>query len=89
MKTHLIAVTPEEVLSADVLVWVFRLVLERGAVRDVLPMLVPKTPGVDAGDDCGGDHHAVHSVSCATRIDRRPRHRLFEGRARRSAWEAY
>jgi hypothetical protein len=57
--THLVTVSPEVVLGPDVLEGVLGLVLERGAVRDVLPVLGPEPVGVDAGEDDAGDHNAV------------------------------
>lgn len=59
MRTYLVSVSPKEVLGADVLEGVLDALLERGHVRDVLPVLGPQTPGVDAGDAEGGDHNAV------------------------------
>jgi hypothetical protein len=61
--THLVAVSPEVVLGPDVLEGVLGLVLEGGAVRDVLPVLGPEPVGVDAGEDDGGDHDAAVGVS--------------------------
>merc|ERR1712096_150567 len=52
----LVTVSPEVVLGPDVLEGVLGLVLEGGAVRDVLPVLGPEPVGVDAGEDDGGDH---------------------------------
>lgn len=57
--THLVTISPEVVLGPDVLEGVLGLVLERGAVSDVLPVLGPKPVGVDTGKDDGGDHDAV------------------------------
>jgi hypothetical protein len=62
-RTHLVAVSPEVVLGPDVLEGVLGLVLEGGAVRDVLPVLGPEPVGVDAGEDDGGDHDAAVGVS--------------------------
>lgn len=62
--THLVTVSPEVVLGPDVLEGVLGLVLEGGAVRDVLPVLGPEPVGVDAGEDDGGDHDAAVGVSC-------------------------
>jgi hypothetical protein len=61
--THLVTVSPEVVLGPDVLEGVLGLVLERGAVRDMLPVLGPEPVGVDAGEDDAGDHDAVQEVS--------------------------
>jgi hypothetical protein len=61
--THLVTVSPEVVLGPDVLEGVLGLVLERGAVRDVLPVLGPEPVGVDTGEDDAGDHDAVGQVS--------------------------
>jgi hypothetical protein len=58
-KSYLITVSPEVVLGPDVLERVLGLVLERGAVRDVLPVLGPEPVCVDTGEDDGGDHNAV------------------------------
>ena len=58
---YLVSVTPEEVLGPDVLVRVLRELFAWGLVGLVLPVLVPKAPGVDTGDaegrddDTGGD----------------------------------
>lgn len=52
---YLIAITPEEVLGADVLVRVLRLLGSRGFVGLVLPMSIPSKLSVDAGDDEAGD----------------------------------
>jgi hypothetical protein len=59
MKAYLVSISPEEVLGADVLEGVLDALLERGHVRDVLPVLGPQTPGVDAGDAEGRNHNAV------------------------------
>ena len=56
---HLVTVTPEEVLGADVLVGELGLLLLRGLVGLVLPVLEPETVGVDTGDDDGGNDDAV------------------------------
>jgi hypothetical protein len=57
--TYLVSVSPEEVLGADVHERVFGALLERGHVGDVLPVVVPQTPGVDAGNAEGGNDDAV------------------------------
>lgn len=49
--THLISVTPKEVLCPDVHVRVLCLLVERRLMRLVLPMLVPQAPCVDGGKD--------------------------------------
>lgn len=48
-RTDLIAVSPGEVLSSDVLVGVLDALLQRRHVRPVLPVLLPEDPGVDTG----------------------------------------
>lgn len=63
LQSGLVAVTPEEVLGADVLVRVLGALLERREVRPVLPMLIPKVVGVDRGQSESGDDGAVGSVS--------------------------
>lgn len=45
--THLVTVSPGEVLHTDVLVGVLGTLLERGHVRPVFPVLSPKVVGVD------------------------------------------
>lgn len=52
--THLVTITPEEVLGPDVLVRVLGLLLQTGAVREVLPMLIPQVVGVDRTEDQDG-----------------------------------
>jgi hypothetical protein len=54
---YLVAITPEEVLGADVLVRVLRLV-RGGFVGLVLPMGVPSKLGVNASDDEAGNGDA-------------------------------
>lgn len=51
IETHLVTVTPGEVLHTDVLVGVLGTLLERGHVLPVLPVLVPEVVGVDAAAD--------------------------------------
>jgi len=58
-KTDLVTVSPEVVLGPDVLEGVLGLVLESGAVCDVLPVLGPEPVGIDTGEDDGRDHNAV------------------------------
>lgn len=55
-ETHLVTISPGEVLAADVLVGVLSTLLQRGHVVPVLPVLVPQVVGVqttanEAGDD--------------------------------------
>ena len=49
--THLVSITPEEVLCPDIHVRVLCLLVERRLMRLVLPMLVPQAPCVDGGKD--------------------------------------
>lgn len=53
--TYLIPVSPKEVLRPDVLIRVLDDFIQRRIVLFVLPVLVPQAPGIDAGDDQGGD----------------------------------
>lgn len=54
--TYLVAVAPEVVLGADVLVVVFDALLHGRGVGGVLPVLVPEPVGVGAREDqAGGD----------------------------------
>lgn len=57
--TDLVTISPEVVLGPDVLEGVLGLVLESGAVGDVLPVLGPEPVCVDTGEDDGGDHDAI------------------------------
>jgi hypothetical protein len=59
MWTYLVSVSPEEVLCADVHERVLDALLERRSVGNVLPVVVPQTPSVDAGDAKGGDDNAT------------------------------
>jgi hypothetical protein len=56
---HLVTVTPEVVLGANVLVRVFGLLGLWGHVGLVLPVLQPQTVGVDACEDEARNHDAV------------------------------
>jgi hypothetical protein len=86
--THLVTVSPEEVLGADVLEWVLGLLLKRRAVGNVLPVLVPQTPCVDAGEDERRDNDAVGVISCCSfgavmaRVVRGVRHTRWKACAR-------
>lgn len=51
---HLVTISPGEVLHTDVLVRVLGALLERGLVLPVLPVLLPKVPGVDTGQNQAG-----------------------------------
>lgn len=55
---HLVTVTPEEVLGAEVLVRVLGTLLKRGHVRNVLPVLVPQPIRVGASDGESGNDDA-------------------------------
>lgn len=66
-STYLVTVSPEEVLGTNVLVWILGLVLKCWTVCNVLPVLVPKTPGVYTGNDGGWDHHTARIVSFVVR----------------------
>ena len=59
MSAHLVTVTPEVVLGADVLVGVFGLLGLGGHVGLVLPVLEPQAVGVDTTEDDRGDDDAV------------------------------
>ena len=59
MSAHLVTVTPEVVLGADVLVGVFGLLGLGRHVGLVLPMLEPQAVGVDTTEDDRGDDDAV------------------------------
>jgi hypothetical protein len=58
-EQSLVAVAPEEVLCADVLIGIFNTLFQRRHVFPVLPMLIPQVVGVDAAEDQGGDDDAV------------------------------
>lgn len=58
-QAHLVTVTPEEVLGADVLVGVLGQLGSRGLVGLVLPVLEPQAVGVDTAEDDRGDDDAV------------------------------
>jgi len=58
-SAHLVTVTPEVVLGADVLVGVLGLLGLGGHVGLVLPVLEPQTVGVDTTEDDRGDDDAV------------------------------
>jgi hypothetical protein len=60
--THLVTVTPGEVLHTDVLVGVLGALLQRRHVVPVLPVLVPQVVGVKATADQAGDNSAVQSI---------------------------
>lgn len=55
---HLVTVTPEEVLGAEVLVGVLGALLKRGRVGLVLPVLAPQPVGVGARDGESGNDDA-------------------------------
>lgn len=67
-QTHLVTISPEEVLGADVLVWVLWALLKRWLVGLVLPVLGPQTPGVDAGNADGWDDDAAEDVRCNSNL---------------------
>ena len=73
----LVAVTPEEVLGANVLVRVLGTLLERRHVGPVLPVLLVEVVRVDGGDDQARDCSAATFVSppcvcvCVMRVDMR------------------
>ena len=58
-RTHLVTVTPEEVLGADVLVRVLDALLEWWEVLPVLPMLIPQVIGVETAKGKDGDDDAA------------------------------
>lgn len=60
LQKSLVSVSPEEVLGADILVWVLRAFLQWLSVCPVLPMLVPEVVGVDTGNDQARDHSTVN-----------------------------
>lgn len=60
---HLVTVTPEEVLGADVLVGVLGSLGLGRKVGLVLPVLNPQTVGVDTTEDDRGDDDAVFQDS--------------------------
>lgn len=57
--THLISITPVEVLGSDVLVWVFGSLLQRLHVLPVGPMLIPQDICVGTGNEQRWDSHAA------------------------------
>jgi hypothetical protein len=59
VQQRLIPITPGIILGPDVLIGILDALLQGRHVLPVLPMLVPEIPGVDAGEDDAGDHHAV------------------------------
>jgi hypothetical protein len=69
-STHLVTVTPEEVLGSEVLVWVLWALLKWGHVLPVRPMLVPESVGVGTGDQHARNNGAMpgqsRSSSCST-----------------------
>ena len=60
LQESLVSVSPEEVLGADILVWVLRAFLQWLSVSPVFPMLVPEVVGVDTGNDQAWDHSTVN-----------------------------
>lgn len=66
---HLVTVTPEEVLGADVLVGVLGSLRLGGKVGLVLPVLEPQTVGVDTTEDDRGDDNAVLQDSRSELLD--------------------
>lgn len=58
-----VTIAPEEVLGADVLIWVLWLLLDGGVMGDVLPVLSPEVVGVDGGDDQGGDDNVDRELA--------------------------
>lgn len=56
--THLVTITPGEVLCPNVLVWVLGLLLKRWSMGNMLPMLGPEAVCIDAGDHEGGNDDA-------------------------------
>ena len=54
LQKRFVAVAPEEVLDANVLIRILGALLKRRHVRPVLPMLIPEIPGIDAGQNHGG-----------------------------------
>lgn len=55
---HLVTITPEEVLGAEVLVGVLGALLKRGRVGLVLPVLAPQPIGVGGRDGESGKDDA-------------------------------
>lgn len=62
-ETHLITITPREVLDTDILVGVFRTLLKRRHVAPMLPVLVPLGVNEVAATDQGRDDSTRKSVS--------------------------
>lgn len=57
--THLVTITPGEILRANVLVWVFDTFLQRRHVAPVLPVLDPEIVCVDSTKDQTWNDSAV------------------------------
>ncbi len=57
-KAHLVSIAPLIVLGANVLVWVLGALLQRRHVVPVLPVSLPKVPGVGTRESQGGDDGA-------------------------------
>ena len=63
---HLVSITPEVVLGADVLVWVLGSLLQRLHVLPMRPMLVPQVVRIDAGDYQSWNRHAIEVSSASS-----------------------
>jgi hypothetical protein len=57
-QQRLVAIAPEKVLGANILVRILGPLFQRRHMLPVLPMLVPQIVGVEAGDGEGGDDDA-------------------------------
>lgn len=66
---HLVTVTPEEILGANVLVGVLGALRLGGKVGNVLPVLLPQAVGVDTTEDDRGDDDAVSQDSRSEFLD--------------------
>lgn len=62
--TYLIAVSPREVLHADVLVRVLGTLLKRGHVFPVFPVLVPEVVGVETTTNQARNHGTIQVLIC-------------------------
>jgi len=67
-KTHLVTITPPEVLGADVLIAVLRLLRARDVMSDVLPVSVPAKLSIHASDDKGGDGNTIDELLVTSQI---------------------
>ena len=58
-NSHLIAITPWEVLASNILVRVLCAFFEWRHVVPMVPMLVPEVVSIDSGKDQAGRDHAI------------------------------